>query len=419
MARILLIVGGGIAAYKAPALVREWIKGGDEVQVVMTEAAHAFTTAMALSTVSQRAVRTALLDPEAEGRVGHIDLADWPEVVVVAPATANRIAGAAHGMASDLASTVLLATQAPVLMAPAMNVNMWRHPATVANLALLAARGVTFVGPDRGDLACGWTGEGRMIDPPVIAEAARTLASRRADWSGRRVLVSAGPTRAYLDPVRFLSNASTGAMGFAIAQAAARRGARVTLVAGPVEQPTPSGVERVDVTTAADMLTTMDAALTQDPHDLVAMVAAVSDLDPPTAAQGKLDKSALLGAVNHGVWTRGVDVLATLVSKHSARAFFLGFGAQTLPGDVTDVSAALAELGRAKLAAKGCDALFVNRVGVADTGFGTATNTGLLIARGERDAVDAGPPVPKAVLADWLLDRALERLADAEEETQP
>ncbi|HEY0137885.1 MAG TPA: bifunctional phosphopantothenoylcysteine decarboxylase/phosphopantothenate--cysteine ligase CoaBC, partial [Nannocystis sp.] len=237
--RILLIVAGGIAAYKAPELVRALIAGGFTVQVVMTRAAGAFVSELSLATVSTRAVRTSLLDPAEEGRVGHIELADWPDLVIVAPGTADLIARAAAGLADDLAATVLLATRAPVLWAPAMNTNMWRHPATRHNLATLAARGARFIGPDRGELACGWVGEGRMIDPSAIVQEARRvlddLSQGTGSWAGRRVLVSAGPTRSYIDPVRFFSNASTGVMGFAIAAAAHQLGAEVTLVAGPVE----------------------------------------------------------------------------------------------------------------------------------------------------------------------------------------
>jgi len=407
-ARVLLGVSGGIAAYKAPELVRAFVAAGIEVQVVMTPAARAFATEMALATVSRRPVRVELLDAGEEGRVGHIELADWPDLVVVAPATANVMARAAAGMADDLLTTVLLATRAPVLWAPAMNTNMWRHPATQANLATLAERGAAFVGPDRGELACGWIGEGRMIDPPIIVEHARTLLRGRdagvdASWAGRRVLVSAGPTRAYLDPVRFISNASTGAMGFAIAEEAARRGAEVILVAGPVERATPVGVRRVSVETAEQMLAAMDEVLRAAPCELVAMVAAVADLTPRQPSAGKLDKAELLAALEPGAWSLGVDVLATLVERHGDRSVFLGFGAQTVE-DGQDVHARLLAAGRSKLARKRCHAIFVNRVGVPGVGFGSDTNTGLLIHRDER-VEDAGAPRAKHSLAAWLLDR--------------
>ena len=409
--RVLLCVSAGIAAYKAPEIVRALVGAGLEVRVVMTEGAHAFVTEMSLATVSRGPVRTRLLDAAEEGRVGHIELADWPDLVLVAPATADLIARAAAGLANDLATTCLLATRAPVLWAPAMNTNMWRHPATQANLATLAARGATFVGPDRGELACGWIGEGRMIDPPIIAaEAQRILAGAASDrdFTGRRVLVSAGPTRAHIDPVRFLTNASTGAMGFAIAEVAARRGAEVTLVAGPVTRATPAGVRRIDVQTADEMLAAMDRELGASPVDLVAMVAAVADLAPASHRDAKLDKDELPAAMSPGAWVESVDVLATLVSRHRGDAFFLGFGAQTVD-EGADVREALVAAGAAKLAKKGCDAIFVNRVGVPDTGFHTDTNAGVLLAAtsggGAQALSSVDTPVPKPVLAGWILDR--------------
>jgi phosphopantothenoylcysteine decarboxylase/phosphopantothenate--cysteine ligase len=406
---VLLCVSGGIAAYKAPEIVRAFVTAGVEVRVVATKAALAFTTEMSLATTSKHPVRSTVLDAAEEGRVGHIELADWPDLVVVAPATADVMARAAAGMADDLVTVCLLATRAPVLWAPAMNTNMWRHPATVANLQVLRDRGAHFVGPDRGELACGWIGEGRMIDPSEIVAAARSLLVLREGgaWAGRRVLVSAGPTRAYLDPVRFLTNASTGAMGFAIAAEAARRGAATTLVAGPVDQATPPGVARIDVETADEMLVAMDRELSAAPHHLVAMVAAVSDVSPRTARSDKLDKRALLDVLGNHPWVEGIDVLATLTARHGDDSRFLGFAAQTASGDAELVRAELVAEGAAKLRKKGVQALFVNRVGVPDTGFGSATNAGILLrARGDGiEALDSGAPQPKADLAAWLLDR--------------
>lgn len=426
--RVLLIVSGGIAAYKAPELVRALIAAGFEVQVVMTPAAEAFVAELALATVSTRAVRRRLLDPGEEGRVGHIELADWPDLVVVAPATADLLARAAAGLADDLAACVLLATRAPVLWAPAMNTNMWRHPATQANLATLRARGAEFVGPDRGQLACGWVGEGRMIDPPQIVAAALALLSARTaaredgggeasaegPWAGRRVLVSAGPTRTYLDPVRFVTNASTGAMGFALAAAAQRAGAAVTLVAGPVEQATPAGVRRVDVETAAEMQAALAAELSQGPCALVAMVAAVQDLEVEGAPR-KLEKAELLSTLPSLRWRPAPDILSGLTARFgrgapagAPRSRFLGFAAQTLEDGPEDrLLAELIRLGEAKLRAKGADALFVNRVGAPGVGFASPTNAGVLLTlRGERiETRPSGPPIAKPALAAWLLDR--------------
>lgn len=420
--RALLIVAGGIAAYKAPDLVRKLIGVGFEVQVLTTEAALGFCTELSLATVSGRPVRRSLLDPAEERSVGHIELADWPELVVVAPATADLMARAANGLANDLASTVLLATTAPVLWAPAMNTNMWRHPATRANLATLVERGRergdSFVGPDRGELACGWIGEGRMIDPPIIAAAASNLRrasvdrGRAQDWAGRKLLVTAGPTRAYLDPVRFISNASTGAMGFAIAEAAAARGAEVVLVAGPVALATPSGVRRVDVESGAEMLDACEQEFEHGRVDLVAMVAAVADLIPAAPAPSKVAKHEVLAAFSTMQWRSEVDLLATLIERHGGQTRFLGFAAQTVDASLgpAQIDEELRRLGAAKLARKRCDALFVNRVGVPGLGFGSSTNAGLLLFADEPEhAHSSGDPRPKSELAGWLLAELAER----------
>ncbi len=404
--RVLLCVAGGIAAYKAPELVRAFIARGCEVQCVTTLAAKAFVTELSLATVSKRPVRAAVVDAAEEGHVGHIELADWADVVVVAPATADVLARAAAGMADDLVTVVLLATRAPVVYAPAMNTNMWQHAATVANLATLAARGASFVGPDRGELACGWIGAGRMIDPPLLVDGVLQRLARDRDLAGLRLLVSAGPTRAYLDPVRFLTNASTGAMGFALAEAAAARGADVTLVAGPVQRATPPGVTRIDIDTAVALHREMDRSLREAPAQLVAMVAAVADVAPRVESAGKLDKPALLDRLGASPWVEGIDVLAQLCADHRAHALMLGFAAQTADddADVDQVRNGLLAAARAKLAAKRAHAFFVNRVGVPDTGFATETNAGWLIREGLDDAADSGPPRAKLALAHWLLD---------------
>jgi len=420
--KILLCVTGGIAAYKTPELVRVLVRAGHEVQVLVSTSGLAFVSELALATVSGRPVRHSLLDASEEGRVGHIELADWPDLVLVAPATAHVMACAAHGMAGDLITTVLLATRAPVLFAPAMNTNMWRHAATQANFALLAARGGAFVGPDAGLLACGWEGEGRMSDPSVIAEAvalrldpAPSHASGGATyWTGRRVLVSAGPTRTYLDPVRFLTNASSGAMGFALAEAAAEQGAHVVLVAGPVERATPAGVQRVDVETAEQMCRAMEIELEGGAVDCVAMVAAVSDFAAAPSPE-KAPKDELLSRLRNGALIEGIDVLARLTERFAHRTFFLGFGAQTLgDAEAEPDSGALIALGEKKLASKGCHALFVNRVGIPGRGFGaTSENAGVLLfaTTPERscESYDVGAPMPKPQLARWLLARLAAR----------
>ncbi len=412
--KVLLCVSGGIAAYKAPELVRQLVAAACEVRVVVTQAAKSFVTELSLAAVSRHPVRSSLLDAAEEGVIGHIELADWPDVVVVAPATADFIARAASGLADDLPTCVLLATRAPVIWAPAMNTNMWHHGATRHNLAVLAARGAEFVGPDRGELACGWVGEGKMIDPREIVEAVSARMARARDLAGLRVMVSAGPTRAHIDPVRFITNASTGAMGFALAEAAKRRGADVVVIAGPVERPTPVGVERVDVETAEQMLASMSARLNAAAFDLVAMVAAVADVAPRTAMQHKPDKDSLMSALAALEWSRTPDVLATLVGTHGSKTMFVGFAAQTLADDSGEsVQKQLVDAGTRKLAAKGAHAMFVNPVGRSDTGFGTPTNAGILLVRepgGTISAIDSGVPIAKSTLAHWLLDQLVERL---------
>ncbi|MGB1700613.1 MAG: bifunctional phosphopantothenoylcysteine decarboxylase/phosphopantothenate--cysteine ligase CoaBC, partial [Nannocystaceae bacterium] len=410
--KILLIVGGGIAAYKTPALVRALRAGGAEVQVVTTEAAGAFVTELALSTVSGRPVRSQLLDASEEGTVGHIELADWPDLVLVAPGTANLMSRAAVGGASDLASTVLLATRAPVVWAPAMNTNMWLHPATQANVDTLRGFGHALVGPSEGELACGWTGVGAMTDVPELAQAAlEHLKAAGGVMKDQHVVVSAGPTRTYLDPVRFISNGSTGAMGFALARAAVERGAHVTLVAGPVDQVTPPGVTRVDVKTAAEMYEALDTALASREVALLAMVAAVSDVHVANPLPGKGPKSSMLSDLQGMDWSQERDLLQGLIERHGARVPSLAFAAQTLSSG-EERRATLRSLGEQKLQRKGATALFVNEVGRPGVGFESATNEGLLLVRGSGDEVDelvSPPAAPKPVLAGWMLDRLLER----------
>ena len=418
-ARVLLIVGGGIAAYKAPALVRAMRARGVEVQVVMTDAAAAFVTELSLSTVSGRAVRRSLLDPAQEGTVGHIELADWPDLVVVAPGTANLMSRAASGGASDLASTVLLATRAPVMWAPAMNTNMWTHPATAANVSTLSGFGHLMVGPASGELACGWQGVGAMVDVEPLCDAVMAQLGDRGiaghGLEGQTVLVSAGPTRAYIDPVRFMTNASTGQMGFALAEEAARRGARVVLVAGPVERPTPPGVERVDVTTAEEMYAALRTVCEAGPVDLLAMVAAVSDVRVAAPRAQKASKDSLLADLGGVAWAAERDLLASLMETYRGRIPALGFAAQTVAAE-EDEAATLQRLGARKMAAKGVDALFVNRVGVPGVGFESDTNAGWLMFAAEgpsstastMDAFEA-PSQSKSSLAGWILDHLIAR----------
>lgn len=394
--RIVVGVSGGIAAYKSAELVRALVKAGAEVRVVMTAAAREFITPLTLQTLSQHPVALDTFDLAQEATVGHIELADRAELLVVAPATADVIARLAHGLANDMLTTVALACRAPLLLAPAMNVNMWRHPATRANLRTLVERGAHTVGPDAGELACGWIGEGRMIEPGEIAAACARLLGPR-DWAGRRVLVTAGPTFEPIDPVRFVGNRSTGKMGFAIAAAAARRGAEVTLVAGPTALPTPAGVARVDVETALEM---RQAVLERvDGTALVVMTAAVADYRPAEVAAQKLKKETL-GAAPSLALTQNPDILRELKGR---AAVVVGFAAET-----EEVEKHAAE----KLRDKGCDLIVANDVSEAGSGFGSDTNRVVILGRDGN--VERLPQLGKDEVADRVLDRARSLLGPTE-----
>ncbi|HEY2746513.1 MAG TPA: bifunctional phosphopantothenoylcysteine decarboxylase/phosphopantothenate--cysteine ligase CoaBC [Polyangia bacterium] len=394
--RVVVGVAGGIAAYKAAELVRALVKAGAEVRVVMTDAAQKFITPLTLQALSQHPVATDTFDLTQEATIGHITLADTAELLVIAPATADVIARLAHGLANDLLTTVALACKAPLLLAPAMNVNMWRHPATQANLRTLVERGAHTVGPDAGELACGWVGEGRLIEAADIARACVELLGRR-DWAGRRVVVTAGPTHEPIDPVRFVGNRSTGKMGFAIAARAARRGAEVTLIAGPTALPTPAGVTRIDVTTALEMRAATLANV--DGSAMVVMTAAVADYRPAAAAPQKLKKDALGDAPSLAL-TKNPDILAELKGRAPV---VVGFAAET-----EDVERHAAE----KLAHKGCDLIVANDVSEAGSGFGTDTNRVVLLARD--GSVERLPQLSKDEVADRILDRARALLGPAD-----
>ena len=366
--RILLGVTGGIAAYKSPDLVRRLRERGAEVQVVMTAAAREFVTATTFQAVSGRTVRTDLWDAAAEAAMGHIELARWAEAVLIAPATADFIARLASGRADDLLATLCLATEAPIAVAPAMNHLMWANAATRANVAQLAARGVAVLGPGAGEQACGEVGEGRMLEPPELAEQLAALVAAGAELANVRVLITAGPTRERLDPVRFISNRSSGKMGFAVAQAARAAGAEVVLVAGPVSLPTPPGVRRIDVESAADML---GAVLRELPgtHVFVS-TAAVADYRPLRAAQHKIKKTSETLELS---LERTPDVLATVAAR-ADRPFVVGFAAET---------ESVEQNARAKLMKKNLDMIAANEVGDAKA-FDAEENQLIVLARGAR-----------------------------------
>ena len=345
---MLLIVGGGIAAYKTLELTRLLRKAGVGVRPILTKAGAEFVTPLSLSALAEDKVYQELFSLTDEAEMGHIELSRSADLVVVAPATADLMAKAASGLAGDLAATTLLATDKPVLMAPAMNVRMWDHPATRRNLATLKADGVSFVGPDEGAMACGEFGFGRMAEPQAIFQAIMTLLSD-GPLTGRHVLVTAGPTAEALDPVRVLTNRSSGKQGFEIAGALARLGARVTLVAGPVSQPTPAGVKRVDVESARDMLAACQSAL---PADAAICVAAVADWRPDEAFGIKLKKGK--DGPPAITLVENPDILATLAAHTPARPkLVVGFAAET-----NDVE----KHALAKLTRKGCDWIVANDV---------------------------------------------------------
>jgi phosphopantothenoylcysteine decarboxylase / phosphopantothenate---cysteine ligase len=348
--RILLGVTGGIAAYKSPDLVRRLRERGAEVQVVMTEGAREFVTATTFQAVSGRAVRTDLWDSAAEAAMGHIELARWAELVLIAPATADFLARLATGRADDLLSTLCLATEAPIAVAPAMNRVMWANAATRANTATLQQRGIHIFGPAAGDQACGEIGEGRMLEPLELVDRVGFVQSGDGPLRGRRVLISAGPTRERIDPVRFISNRSSGKMGFAVAQAAREAGADVVLVSGPVSLPTPPGVRRVDVESAADMLAAVLREVDAGGTDIFISTAAVADYRPARPADQKIKKTSDTLDL---CMERTSDVLAT-VSARPDRPFVVGFAAET---------ESVEQNARLKLLKKNLDMIAANEVG--------------------------------------------------------
>ena len=389
--RVLVALSGGIAAYKVPELVRQLQRQGCEVRCIATPAALEFVTPLVLQSLTGLPVRAQLFDPSEEGEIDHIALADRADLLLVAPATAHTLARLAHGMADDLVTTVALATRAPLLVAPAMNVNMWKHPATQENVRVLRERGVAFVGPDSGELACGWEGEGRMAEPAAIAAAAERLLGP-SDLAGLRVLVTAGGTRERVDAVRFLGNRSSGKMGFAIAAEAARRGAEVVLVAGPVALPTPAGVTRVDVESALEM---RDAVLGALPKvDVVIKAAAVADFRPSAPEARKIRKEDLPDGAGIALeLVRNPDILAEVCRQKGDR-LVVGFAAES-----HDVIASA----RRKLARKGCDLMVANDISQEGSGFDADQNAVSFVwPAGE---VETLPPLAKGEVAARLLDR--------------
>jgi phosphopantothenoylcysteine decarboxylase/phosphopantothenate--cysteine ligase len=395
--KIALGVTGGVAAYKAAELVRRLQQEKLDVQVVMTRGAREFIAPLTFAAITGKKVITEMFGAEESGpanvesAIEHIAVAQRIDLLLVAPATADILGKFAHGIAEDFLGTLYLATKAPVVVAPAMNVNMWEHPATQANLATLRARGVHVVDPDEGYLACGMTGAGRLAATETIAQKVFEVLGLRRDLAGKTVLVTAGPTREALDPVRFLTNRSSGKMGYAVAEAAIRRGARVILISGPTELKIPEAAEWVPVNTAEEMR----GAVRDRAHeaDIVIMAAAVADYRPSAASASKLKRSEGLLTLELEATP---DILAELGREPSTR-ILVGFAAET--GDIA-VNA------RTKLSRKGADMIVANDVTQEGAGFDTDTNIVTLFLRDGRDI--ALPKMAKLDVANRILDQALQ-----------
>jgi len=388
--RIVLGVSGGIAAYKSAELIRRLRDAGAEVQVVMTAAAQSFITSLTLQALSGNPVHTDLLDPAAEAAMGHIELARWADLVLVAPASADCLARLAHGVANDLLTTLWLATRAKKAVAPAMNQQMWAAPATCANLAILREQGVMVFGPAAGSQACGDVGEGRMLEAVDLASACADQFESGL-LSGCHVVITAGPTREALDPVRYLSNHSSGKMGFAIAEACVEAGARVTLIAGPVNLPTPARLRRINVVSADDMLAAAQAAVAG--ADVFIATAAVADYRPVAVAGQKIKKTADTLTLE---LVKNPDIVATIAARPD-RPFVLGFAAET--EKVVDHA-------RDKLVRKKLDMIACNDVARADIGFQSDDNALTVIwADGECHLDKASKPAIARQLAILLAER--------------
>lgn len=415
--RILLIVSGGIAAYKALELVRLLKRQGIAVRAVMTQSATEFVTPLSMGVMTEDQVYGDMFDLKEEREIGHIQLSRQADLIVICPATANILAKMAAGIADDLATTILLATDKPVLAVPAMNVRMWQHSATQRNLAQLRADGVTIMEPDSGAMACGEFGPGRLPEPPAIAERicamlghsfdlaltagrAPTTLEAQPDFAdithrplfGKRILVTAGPTHEAIDPVRYIANRSSGRQGFAIAAAAAEMGAEVTLVAGPVHLVTPPGVIRIDVETALEMQSEVEKAL---PSDVAIMVAAVADWRATEAPDQKIKKDGK--GIPPLTLTENPDILASLAHHKNRPGLLIGFAAETEK---------IVEHAQAKLAKKGCDWIVANDV--SGDVMGGANNAFHIVTK---DGVESWPDSPKDVIARKLMERVAHALA--------
>jgi phosphopantothenoylcysteine decarboxylase/phosphopantothenate--cysteine ligase len=378
--RILLGVTGGIAAYKSPDLVRRLIERGADVQVVMTEAAQRFVSPMTFQAVAGRPTRSGLWDDAAEAAMGHIELARWAQLVLIAPASADFIARLACGRADDLLSTLCLATEAPIALAPAMNRVMWANKATQANVGTLISRGIRVLGPASGNQACGDVGEGRMWEPLKLAESVLEPPPNAGLLAGLNILITAGPTRERLDPVRYLTNRSSGKMGFAVATAAREAGAHVTMVTGPVQLPTPSGITRINVESARDMYAAVHRQVAD--ADVFIAAAAVADFQPANVARHKIKKQ---GAAVTLDLEPAPDIIKS-VADMAKRPFVVGFAAET-----NDVE----ENARSKLKRKKLDMIAANQVGDG-IAFDCEDNALTVIWPGGKVEIGRGPKIDVA-----------------------
>jgi phosphopantothenoylcysteine decarboxylase/phosphopantothenate--cysteine ligase len=390
--QIVLGVTGSIAAYKAVVLLRTLRREGALVHVVMTQSATKFVTPLTFEVLSGHPVSTDVF--EAHQEMKHLSLSDQADVIVIAPATANCLAKAALGLGDDLLSTMLLTAQCPLIVAPAMDGGMWTHPSVTEHVGTLRARGAIVVNPEIGPLASGRIGQGRLAEEGTILEAIQAALAPRRDWQGHRVLVSAGPTQEPIDPVRFISNRSSGKMGYAIAEAAQARGAQVVLVTGPTALPAPRGIEVVSVVTAEEMLKALSARLAWS--TTVIMAAAVADFRPTHPASQKIKKQGRTAQTLD--LERTTDILASLSAQRTTQ-FMVGFAAET---------SNLIVHAKDKLTAKELDLIVANDVTVEGAGFGSEQNTATLIDR--QGALTELPLMPKRALADAILDRAQELL---------
>lgn len=392
--KILLGISGGIAAYKCAELTRRLIERGAQVQVVMTKAAKEFITPLTMQAVSGRPVSDSLLDPAAEASMGHIELAKWADLVLLAPATADLIARIAAGMGNDLLTTLVLATDAPIAVSPAMNQQMYRNQATQANLATLSKRGMLIWGPAAGEQACGDVGPGRMLEPMQLVEHCNDFFGPKP-LAGRSVLLTAGPTREALDPVRYITNHSSGKMGYALAQAAAQMGAEVTLISGPVSLPTPAGVTRVDVNSAEQM---HQAVMTHaKTHQVFIACAAVADYRAQTVAEQKIKKTDDSDQMTLTL-VKNPDIVASVAAMTEHRPFTVGFSAET-----QDVE----KYARSKLEKKNLDMICANDVSLEGQGFNSNDNAVTVLWK---EGSEALPLASKQALAHAILLRIAHQL---------